>query len=52
MAKAAFIKNETLLTSKLNFSSRKKLVKCYQKYLKVLKFGTGKGRRTTVGLIM
>jgi len=33
MAKAAFIKKKTLLTSKLNFSSRKKLVKCYQKYL-------------------
>jgi hypothetical protein len=28
MAKAAFIK-KTLLTSKLNFSSGKKLVKCY-----------------------
>jgi len=29
MAKAAFIKKKTLLTSKLNISSRKKLVKCY-----------------------
>jgi hypothetical protein len=60
VAKAAFNKNKTLFTSKLDLNLRKKLVKCYLwsvtlygaetcSFWKVLKCDAGEGWRRSLG---